>query len=134
MSTRMSTSEGSAKRFLLEPFECRRCGRCCTGEGYVNVSREECEEIASHLRLSFEDFAAAYTIDLSPYLRRLVDAEGEDQPCVFLRRGADGLCSCAIHTAKPSQCRDFPSKWRPEDAKQWCAGLIGNGDGKDPRS
>lgn len=111
--------------YRLEPFECKRCGRCCEGEGYVNVSDEECQRIADFLHIPVEEFLENYTRQEAGYERWLIDGPGETQPCVFLTRDENGLAACRIEgDAKPEQCRTFPMKWRRRDAPSWCAALI----------
>jgi len=118
----------------MESFVCKRCGRCCTGEGFVNVTEEECRGIAGFLHLSLEAFLATHTVGVEGYPRSLLDAKEEDLPCIFLQRDPDGLSSCRIHQAKPRQCRDFPVRWRRADAKEWCAGLAAHATAKSARS
>jgi hypothetical protein len=116
-----------------KPFVCKRCGNCCTGEGYVNVTPEDCERLAESLKLPLEEFLERYTRQMAGFDRWLRDGEGADLPCVFLSRDAGGRVSCRVHDAKPTQCREFPATWRRPDAAQWCAGLrdgAGNGRGK----
>lgn len=114
---------GKNKPYSIETFHCKRCGRCCTGEGYVNLDADECETIAKFLETPLEKFLEYFTIEMTGFERWLVDAEGDDRPCVFLLRDDDGIASCRIEAVKPRQCRDFPYKWRRADAKDWCKGL-----------
>jgi len=106
----------------LEKFHCLRCGRCCTGDGYVNLDDDECEKIADFLGISLERFLEDYTHREEGYARWLIDGEGEDKPCIFLLRDADGLASCRIQgDAKPRQCLGFPAKWHDRGFEKWCA-------------
>lgn len=41
-------------------FGCTGCGRCCQNEGEVYLDTDEFSEIASHLKLSQEDFLSIY--------------------------------------------------------------------------
>ena len=112
------------KRF--EDFQCKRCGRCCTGDGYVNLTVPECERIAKYLDLPLEEFLEDYTIQDVGFERYLVDADGDDMPCIFLERDAKGLSSCRIQgPAKPEQCKTFPMKWRDAGFQKWCAAFGG---------
>ncbi len=109
----------------FEPFTCLRCGNCCTGDGFVNLTPDDCERLAKFLGLEMEDFYQQYTTFSKGYQRWLKDGEGDDQPCIFLDYDAEGLSLCKVHgEAKPEQCQDFPRKWSLTDADQWCAGLI----------
>ncbi len=115
------SQEKAAKRF--EKFRCARCGRCCIGDGYVSVDEEECDRIAQFLGLSGEEFRGQYTIDEDGYSRYLVDGSGDETPCVFLDYDVNGLAACRIDPVKPSQCRDFPYKWRRPDMIRWCQAM-----------
>lgn len=108
-----------------QPFVCKRCGNCCLGDGYVNVSEEECREIAKWLDLSFESFLDIYTVRAAGFERWLINGGGGDKPCIFLIREEGKPAACRIEKAKPQQCRDFPKKWHREDARHWCVGLVG---------
>lgn len=109
-------------REQLNNFECKRCGRCCTGEGYVNIGPEECRRIAEYLEISLEEFLDKYTVYREGYDRWLIDGEGEEQPCIFLEYDENGLSACRIQgEAKPEQCKTFPMKWRIPGFQNWCA-------------
>jgi Fe-S-cluster containining protein len=113
-----------ANKRELEDFHCERCGKCCTGAGFVNVTEEECAKIADFLGLSLVQFHEQYTRVAPGYERWLVDKEGPDQPCVFLMRDEKGLASCLIQgDAKPLQCRNFPFRWRRRGFEKWCEGM-----------
>lgn len=56
--------------------------------------------------VSEDDFIARYT-RLRRDRRGLSLVEKENGECVFL----DGT-ACAVQSAKPQQCRDFPNLWR----------------------
>lgn len=106
----------------FDDFRCKRCGYCCTGEGYVNLRFDECAAIADHLGIPLEQFLEEYTRVEPGYERYLIDGEGEDAPCIFLERDAEGLAACRIQgDAKPSMCKGFPKEWRREGFEKWCA-------------
>ena len=100
----------------LKEFVCRRCNECCRQPGFVYVSSSEAEAIASFLKISAFDFVNQYC-DLKDR-RQLVLKKNPDESCIFL--SAEG---CSIHPVKPSQCRDFPNKWRTVNSFDYCAGL-----------
>ena len=100
-----------------------RCGKCCTGEGFVRVDRQECRRIAKFLGISYRRFLADYTQEGPDDHIWLIDAEGDHLPCVFLDEQTDGLFACRIEKVKPRQCLNFPSKWQRPDALDWCEGL-----------
>jgi len=93
-----------------------RCGNCCRHEGEVRLTDGEAEAIADELGLDVTSFTDQYT-------RLRDDRCGlslKDQPngaCIFLGGTPP---SCHIQSAKPSQCRDFPIKWKYADWKVIC--------------
>lgn len=108
-----------------QPFVCRRCGTCCTGDGYVNVTDAECERIAEFLDIAVERFLDEYTRRERGFARYLVDGPGADLPCVFLRREPGRPGRCLVQgPAKPRQCEDFPRKWKQAGSDRWCEGLV----------
>ncbi|MFP4378912.1 MAG: YkgJ family cysteine cluster protein [Candidatus Sumerlaeia bacterium] len=121
-----------SKKKAIDSFTCARCGKCCTGAGFVNVTEEECRKIAGYLDMDLPDFLDKYTHGAAGYERWLIDGEGEDEPCIFLMRDEKGLASCRIEgDAKPEQCRDFPFKWRRRGFEEWCEGMKANNRQKD---
>ncbi len=105
-------------------FSCTGCGKCCTGSpGYVWVSDEEIEAIASHLKITFKECT-------KKYLRRVhgkwsLIEKKKTYDCVFLRDNA-----CILYSARPVQCRTYPfwpeiikSKETWEDAARECEGI-----------
>jgi hypothetical protein len=83
-------------------FKCTGCGKCCTGsDGYVFLSPQDIEIMASHFQLSTEKFIDRYT--------RIVDSQiclldsPESDKCIFLKDNR-----CFAYAARPVQCRTFP--------------------------
>ena len=108
-------------------FECQPgCTACCQRQGFVYLTEEDIERAAAFLGLTAAVFEKRY-VYRTRNLRRL--RTPRQAQCRFLR--ADG---CAIHPAKPTQCRIFPF-WPElaEDAREWrktaawCPG-IGKGE------
>ncbi len=96
-------------------FHCRRCGACCRVPGYVRVSEEDAERLASVLGMTTEAFIEQYT-ELSPTRSGLV-LKGEPLgSCCFLSE--ENLCR--VHEGRPQQCRDYPERWRSEDIEAVC--------------
>lgn len=91
----------SAPRYL-----CQRCGNCCRWPGFVRVTNDEINAIASLLGMPADDFIASHT-ELRPSRAGLMLKSRPDGSCIFL----DGLNTCAIQSVKPQQCRDFPNAW-----------------------
>ncbi len=82
-------------------FACTRCGRCCTGHGYVWLSVERIERIAEYLGMTVDGFSRRYVRRVDGRLC-LVDKASSD--CVFWQNEA----GCTIYEARPTQCRTFP--------------------------
>lgn len=82
-------------------FQCQPgCTECCTQEGDVWMTGDDAERAAKLLDVTPEDFREAYCETAAGELRLTTPEDGH---CHFLLEGA-----CAIHQAKPVQCRTFP--------------------------
>ena len=82
-------------------FACQKgCVRCCEAPGVVRLAAGDAAKAAEHLELSAEEFDARYILH-APDAQFLKPAAGGR--CPFLLQ--DG---CAIHEAKPAQCRLYP--------------------------
>lgn len=98
----------------LSDFECKGCGACCRQKGYVRLRPEEADIIAAFLNMDVYAFIEKYTkVTRDRQTLSLIDKEGTS--CIFLEPGG-----CRIHPVKPSQCRDFPFKWRFSDFSSIC--------------
>ncbi|MFG0258138.1 MAG: YkgJ family cysteine cluster protein [Phycisphaerales bacterium JB043] len=94
-------------------FECTCCGECCTGStGYVAVTSDECDTIARKLGISSDEFLATYTHTMKHGREGISLNEHKTEhgyDCVFLDRDTEpGKALCAIHDARPQQCRTWP--------------------------
>jgi len=105
---------------LTQRFRCLGCGSCCTGDGWVRVSREQEVEIAAHLSLPLSDFRKKYVEWTDDRGAVFKNQEGVENACIFLT--AERRCS--IHTVKPEQCRTFPYAWRTDRFTSDCAGFV----------
>jgi Fe-S-cluster containining protein len=82
-------------------FECQPgCTECCRQRGFVYLSEDDIVRIAAYLKLETAEFERRYVFRTRNRARLRVPP---DTSCHFLQ--ADG---CAIHPAKPTQCRVFP--------------------------
>ena len=87
-------------------FECTGCGKCCTGNpGYVWVTEEEIEKIATLLNLPIQLFKTRY-IRRVDNRYALIEKRTFPHDCVFLKDN-----QCTIYSVRPKQCRTFP--WWP---------------------
>ena len=108
-------------------FECQPgCIKCCEQRGFVYLTEDDIVRAARFLNLTPAAFERKF-VYRTTNLRRL--RVPRDAQCGFLRE--DG---CAIHPAKPTQCRLFPfwpelieSKREWLKTAQWCPG-IGKGE------
>jgi Fe-S-cluster containining protein len=107
-------------------FQCQSgCTACCRQKGFVYLTEEDISRMANFLSLTPAEFENRY-VYRTKHLRRL--RTPRNSTCHFLREQG-----CAIHPAKPTQCRIFPfwpelvenkRQWRK--TATWCPG-IGQG-------
>lgn len=88
-------------------FECRRCGRCCSGphEGFIWVTSREAGLIADFLREPLKQVVQDYTKRVG--FRTTLIERSDTKDCIFYRR-ADGIAGCSIYPVRPAQCRSWP--------------------------
>ncbi len=108
-------------------FECQPgCTFCCQRRGFVYLTEDDIVRAAQFLGMTARGFEKRYVYRTKNLRRLRIPRRGL---CRFLR--ADG---CAIHPAKPTQCRIFPfwpeltesrREWRR--TAEWCPG-IGKGE------
>lgn len=97
-------------------FQCRRCNECCRRPGYVYLKEGEAERIAEYLKMPLYDFTDQHCEVIER--RHLVLKKLANETCIFLNEEG-----CAIHPAKPDQCREFPYRWHTPASWDYCAGL-----------
>ncbi len=111
---------------ISEGFKCERCGECCRWTGFVRITDDEVDAIASFLGISVQYFTAKYA-KLAPDRKSLNLLEHQDGSCIFL---ADNGSGCIINPVKPEQCRKFPETWNFPGWDSICAGgkklAVGN--------
>ena len=94
-------------------FECQPgCTECCTQKGFVYLTEADVARAAAFVGLTTEEFERRYVYRTRRRMRLRVPKHAN---CHFLEAGG-----CAIHPAKPLQCRTFPF-W-PEtmgSAREW---------------
>lgn len=95
---------GEQKKFYRDGirFECQGDGKCCMNHGrhtYVYLSFSDRKRLARHLGMSVPDFTRAYTQAADGFVH-LKDA---DRDCPFFSNSC-----CAVHAARPGQCRTWP--------------------------
>lgn len=84
------------------PFECTRCGACCTGApGYVWVNAEEIAALATHRGETIDQFSRQFVRQVGTRYS-LIEKPGGD--CIFW----DKKVGCTVYSARPIQCRTWP--------------------------
>ena len=113
--------------YSFDASACASCpARCCTGEsGYIYVSPQEIEHIASFLNLEAEVFMQKYLFK-NGYKYSIKERKiGDSYECAFYDRATNG---CLIYDVRPTQCRTFPFwdyfKTRVDELKLECPGII----------
>jgi uncharacterized protein len=101
-------------------YECERCTACCRWPGQVRLSDAEITRLATFLRIEEFEFIQQYT-RLTVDRRGLALMDKENGECIFLH-GND----CAVQSAKPQQCRDFPNLWNFPGFEKVCKALPVN--------
>ena len=111
---------------LLLRFDCRPgCTNCCRVHGYVYLTESDLRAAAVFLGMRPRDFESRYVYRTAHLLRLRKPRHAQ---CHFLEENG-----CALHPAKPTQCRIFPfwpelvesrSAWR--GISRYCPG-IGRG-------
>lgn len=101
-------------------FTCHRCGNCCRGDGYVEITDDDITRASAYLGITEGEFLDTYCHEYDDVVH-LRDQDDILQSCIFLTE-EKGLFGCRIHQAKPEQCAGFPFKWRPRDLIEFCHG------------
>ncbi len=84
------------------PFECTRCGACCTGApGYVWVIDEEIARLAAYRGETVEQFSRKFVRQVGTRLS-LIEKPGGD--CIFWEKSV----GCTVYPARPVQCQTWP--------------------------
>ena len=108
------------------PFKCTGCGKCCSGSpGYVWVTLDEIDEMATFLDISRDLFVRKYIRQVGKRYS-LTELKKENFACVFLKDN-----KCQVYGARPRQCRTYPF-WQQnltteqawEKTRQECEGIA----------
>lgn len=93
--------------FSFEGSACEGCGgKCCVGEsGYVFVSIDEMQKIASFLALEFESFTKSYVRKVGYRFSFIEKPYQNALACVFFDTDSK---QCSIYAHRPKQCRTYP--------------------------
>ncbi len=109
-------------------FSCSACGDCCSGApGYVWVSEEDIERLATHLGLDVDTFGRRFVRRVGMRYSLIEYSNGD---CVFFDPEKR---NCSVYSARPLQCRTWPfwdSNIRsPASWKRTCEACPGSGQG-----
>ncbi len=113
--------------FGFDPSKCSQCeGKCCTGEsGYIWLTSDEMENIASFLETDIQHFKENYLRKVRyRYSLKEVLIDGSYE-CIFFNQEHK---NCSIYPVRPTQCITFPFwdyfKDHQEEVEQECPGII----------
>jgi len=107
----------------LQEFECKKCGRCCIGDGVVVLKDDDIDRISAYLNIDKETFLKEYAIAVgNDYWLK----DKENKECIFLKNNL-----CTINPIKPFQCQKFPSKWHSPNTFGLCEGFKSENNKKD---
>ena len=85
-------------------FECKACGRCCSGgSGYVWVTQDEIDNIAAQMGLDPQMCEQVFVWTVRGKQRSLKEYPNGD--CVLL---SDQTRRCRVYSERPIQCRTWP--------------------------
>lgn len=110
-------SERIMKSKTTKVFACQHCGQCCREPGYVYLTPDDIDRIATFLGMDVETFTTRYT-KLAPQRRGLSLIDDASGACIFLNEQNE----CAIQAVKPAQCEAFPGTWRYLTMETICKG------------
>ena len=96
-------------------FECQGSGKCCSSRGeygFVYLTKQDREQMASELNLSLKDFTKKYCKAQDKGVYYLKPDNSPD--CIFLKKNR-----CDIYHARPMQCKTWPFWPESMGAKTW---------------
>ena len=108
-------------------FECKQCGNCCIGTGYVFIFPNDIDRLVEKTGFTLEELQKTYLSTVDGYT---VFRDAGSGACIFWNNIVKG---CKIYEARPTQCRTYPfwktllyRKRRWEEELYKCPG-IGEG-------
>lgn len=88
-----------------KPFECTKCGACCSWEGAVYVTTDDNNKLSRSLGINIQDFIKKYVE--KQLGKDVLKNKPGTKDCVFL----DGSKKCSVWDARPKQCDEYPIKF-----------------------
>lgn len=83
-------------------FQCKKCGKCCTGfSGFVWLCKEDIQNISSFLNIPKETFLKKYT--LKAFGKISLKEILPSYSCIFFKNN-----KCTIYKVRPIQCQTYP--------------------------
>jgi len=114
--------------YKFDELKCSACeGNCCIGEsGYIWITKQECEKLASYLNISLEELGIKYLLKVGyKYSIKEKQISQASYACEFFDLEKK---QCSIYEARPSQCRTFPFweyfKNNIEEVKKECPAIV----------
>ena len=108
-------------------FECTRCGKCCTCDGYVFINGDDLNNLIEGEKFSKEELLKHY---LSSYQGYTVLRDKKNGECIFWD---NEIMGCKVYKYRPIQCRTYPfwnvvlkTEERFKKESEFCPG-IGKG-------
>ena len=88
-------------------FECRQCGKCCSGlqEGVIWISRHEINMLADRLGITASELRKKHLKRIG--FRSSIKENPCSKDCIFLAE-LNGSKGCTIYDVRPMQCRSWP--------------------------
>ncbi len=83
-------------------FECQRCGRCCTCEGYVFMFEKDLRRLIENEGYTREELQRSY---LSTFRGYTVLRDKANNECIFWDNEIKG---CKVYKNRPTQCQTYP--------------------------
>jgi Fe-S-cluster containining protein len=116
--------------YKFDSLVCSNCeGNCCIGKsGYIWVTKQEIENIASFVKIDFDEFVSSYLRKVNyKYSLKEIHLSNDNYACEFF----DIIKKqCSIYDVRPKQCRSFPFweyfKENLEELQQECPAIITN--------
>jgi hypothetical protein len=114
--------------YKFDEHRCSNCeGNCCIGEsGYIWITKNECEKLASHLNISLDELGVNYLLKVGyKYSIKERQLSQNNYACVFFDLEQK---QCSVYEARPNQCKTFPFweyfKSNINEVKEECPAIV----------
>ena len=89
---------------------CKKCAECCKNNPFIDLSAKEIDTLEQATGLTFDAFTNAKKTEPEEYFMQFQ----ENGNCVFLKE-TDGGYFCSVYEARPTICKNYPSRAAQED-------------------